>query len=125
MEVIYQGESLQVANARYFDENPASLENGASDYLSSQESRGRTALLLIKGGEVLGGLAVAAGLFVVLVYILVKVAWPVSAAEVPGDLITRLGAGLVSPESFLLPFEVASVLLLVALVGAVIIARER
>jgi len=31
----------------------------------------------------------------------------------------------VSPDAYLLPFEVASVLLLVALVGAVIIAREK
>jgi NADH:ubiquinone oxidoreductase subunit 6 (subunit J) len=41
------------------------------------------------------------------------------------ELISLLGEGLVSPENFLLPFEVASVLLLVALVGSVIIARER
>jgi NADH:ubiquinone oxidoreductase subunit 6 (subunit J) len=36
-----------------------------------------------------------------------------------------LGVELVSPDAYLLPFEVASVLLLVALVGAVIIAREK
>jgi NAD(P)H-quinone oxidoreductase subunit 6 len=73
----------------------------------------------------MGGLVVAVGLFAVLVVVLVSVAWPTSLSSVPEDLISRLGAGLVSPERFLLPFEVASVLLLVALVGAVIIARER
>lgn len=73
----------------------------------------------------IGGLVVSVALFAVLAVILVSVAWPTSAADVPGELISLLGEGLVSPENFLLPFEVASVLLLVALVGAVIIARER
>jgi NADH:ubiquinone oxidoreductase subunit 6 (subunit J) len=36
-----------------------------------------------------------------------------------------LGQALVNPDYYLLVFEVASVLLLVALVGAVIVARER
>jgi NADH-quinone oxidoreductase subunit J len=53
------------------------------------------------------------------------VVWPTVEAEVPQDTITMLGQALVDPGKFLLPFEVASVLLLVALVGAVIIARER
>ena len=73
----------------------------------------------------IGGLVVSVALFAVLAVILVPVAWPTSAADVPGELISLLGEGLVSPENFLLPFEVASVLLLVALVGSVIIARER
>jgi NADH:ubiquinone oxidoreductase subunit 6 (subunit J) len=49
----------------------------------------------------------------------------VSEASVPGDAISKLGQALVDPDQFVLPFEVASVLLLVALVGAVIIAREK
>jgi NADH-quinone oxidoreductase subunit J len=36
-----------------------------------------------------------------------------------------LGEALVAPDGFLLPFELASVLLLAALVGAIIIAWER
>jgi NADH:ubiquinone oxidoreductase subunit 6 (subunit J) len=44
---------------------------------------------------------------------------------VPENAVSELGLALVSPEHFVLVFEVASVLLLVALVGAVIIARER
>jgi NADH-quinone oxidoreductase subunit J len=39
--------------------------------------------------------------------------------------IAQLGQALVSPQAFVLPFEVASVLLLAALVGAIYIARER
>ena len=71
------------------------------------------------------GWLVAVLLLAALVYILVEVNWPVVQAEVPANGIQRLGEALVSPNGFVLPFEVASVLLLVALVGAVIIAREK
>lgn len=73
------------------------------------------------------GLGAAVVLFGILAYILLNpnLNWPVEAAEVPAGSIVALGVGLVSPDAFLLPFEVASVLLLVALVGAVIIAREK
>ena len=73
----------------------------------------------------IGGLAVAVALFLALALILLSVDWPVSEAAVPEGAIEQLGIALVSPEKYVLPFEVASVLLLVALVGAVIIARER
>jgi NADH:ubiquinone oxidoreductase subunit 6 (subunit J) len=73
----------------------------------------------------LGALFVAGALFAVLTFILVSVSWPASQADVPPDTISQLGQALVSPDQFVLVFEVASVLLLVALVGAVIIARER
>jgi NADH-quinone oxidoreductase subunit J len=71
--------------------------------------------------------AVVAGvaLFVILVVILVQVNWPVVEAAVPEGTVSELGQALVDPDQYLLVFEVASVLLLVALVGAVIIARER
>jgi NADH-quinone oxidoreductase subunit J len=72
----------------------------------------------------LGGLLAAAALFGILVFILLQVAWPVQVTDMPPGAIEALGQGLVSPNFYLLPFEVASVLLLVALVGAVIIARE-
>jgi NADH:ubiquinone oxidoreductase subunit 6 (subunit J) len=68
---------------------------------------------------------VAAGLFAVLAIILKRTQWPVADSILPKDMIGRLGEALVSPAQFALPFEVASVLLLVALVGAVIIAREK
>ncbi len=41
------------------------------------------------------------------------------------DTIRQLGAALVSPSAYVIPFEVASVLLLAALVGAIVIAWER
>jgi NADH:ubiquinone oxidoreductase subunit 6 (subunit J) len=72
-----------------------------------------------------GALFVAAALFAVMMFVLLRVDWPVAQAPVPPEAISQLGQGLVSPDYYLLPFEVASVLLLVALVGAVIIAREQ
>ena len=80
------------------------------------------------GGEVgstLGPLVAAAALFVVLVVVLLQVNWPVAQANVPDGTLVELGKALVNPDQYLLVFEVASVLLLVALVGSVVIARER
>jgi NADH:ubiquinone oxidoreductase subunit 6 (subunit J) len=71
------------------------------------------------------GLGAAILLFGILAYILLQIRWPAAPAEVPPETIVQLGVGLVSPDLYLLPFEVASILLLVALVGAVIIAREK
>jgi NADH:ubiquinone oxidoreductase subunit 6 (subunit J) len=71
------------------------------------------------------GLLVALALFAVLAFVLLRVTWPTAEASVPENAISDLGLALVSPDQFVLVFEVASVLLLVALVGAVIIARER
>jgi NADH:ubiquinone oxidoreductase subunit 6 (subunit J) len=63
--------------------------------------------------------------FVVLVVVLWQVDWPVAdeqALASPSVSISQLGQDLLGP--YVIPFEVASVLLLVALVGAVILARE-
>ena len=50
-----------------------------------------------------------------------------TAAEIPSefDAISELGNALVSPNAYVLPFEVASVLLVAALVGAVYVAFNR
>nr|MBN1229407.1 NADH-quinone oxidoreductase subunit J [Anaerolineae bacterium] len=47
-----------------------------------------------------------------------------TAPDVPADGLTLLGAAFVDPAGFLLPFEVASVLLLAALIGAIVVARD-
>lgn len=47
------------------------------------------------------------------------------AAAVPEDSIMQLGEDLVDPERFMLPFEVASVLLMAALIGAVLLVNPR
>jgi len=50
-----------------------------------------------------------------------------TAAAMPQGLDTlgKLGTALVSPEAYVLPFEVASILLLAALVGAVYVAASK
>jgi NADH-quinone oxidoreductase subunit J len=69
----------------------------------------------------------AAVVTVVTLFILLRVVpffdYPVQNAVVPVDILTQLGHALVG--DFVLPFEVASVLLLAALIGAIYIARER
>lgn len=44
--------------------------------------------------------------------------------EVPADMIDRIGQAFASPQGYLIPFEVASVLLLAALIGAIVVSRE-
>ncbi len=69
----------------------------------------------------------AAVVTVVTLFILLRVVpffnYPVQVATVPADILTQLGQALVG--DFVLPFEVASILLLAALIGAIYIARER
>jgi len=50
-----------------------------------------------------------------------------TAADIPSgfDAVSLLGEALVSPTAYVLPFEVASVLLLAALVGAVYLAFNK
>ncbi len=66
---------------------------------------------------------VMAALFLVLIFMLLQVGWPVEVADVPKDVIASLGQSFMG--TYVLPFEIASVILLVALVGSIIIARER
>ena len=70
---------------------------------------------------VVGGFA--ALLFVALAAIVTRITWPVTAGVVPPDAIQQLGRDFVGP--YAIPFEVASVLLVVAMIGAIIVARER
>jgi NADH:ubiquinone oxidoreductase subunit 6 (subunit J) len=70
--------------------------------------------------------AVAAALFFGLLLVLVIV--PVfGEQETTSDLVattTDLGVALVSGDQYVLPFEVASLLLTAAMIGAIVIARE-
>lgn len=71
-----------------------------------------------------GGL-VAALTFGILAYVLSQAVFPVSAASTPGgvaDVTRMLGQLLMGP--FILPFEIAGLLLLAAMVGAIVIAKE-
>ncbi len=65
----------------------------------------------------------AALLFVGLAAVVTRVTWPAATGAMPADAIQQLGADFVGV--YAVPFEVASVLLVVAMIGAIIIARER
>jgi NADH-quinone oxidoreductase subunit J len=57
-------------------------------------------------------------------------AWSGGLAQAPAlesdtTTITQLGLALISPEAFVVPFEVASVLLVAAMVGAIYIGRQK
>ncbi len=67
-------------------------------------------------------LVVAVAFFVVLGVLLARATWPTVTAAISGDPVVALGEALVGP--YALPFEAASVLLLAAMVGAIVIARE-
>jgi NADH-quinone oxidoreductase subunit J len=71
-------------------------------------------------------LLIAAAAFVGLGWMLVN--WPGFNAQpgtLLGDPLTDLGVALVSPDQYILAFELASVLLLAALIGAIVVAWER
>jgi NADH-quinone oxidoreductase subunit J len=72
-------------------------------------------------------LVVALGSLVGLVYLLSQ--WqgflsPSQALPAGGENLSQFGQALVSPAGFLVPFEVASVLLVAALIGAILVAGE-
>jgi NADH-quinone oxidoreductase subunit J len=70
--------------------------------------------------------ALAGVLIILLLAIIGRVpSWYGAAPQVDvSGSIAELGQSLVNPDLYVLPFEVASVMLLVALIGAIIIARE-
>ena len=71
-------------------------------------------------------LVIALFIFVALAWLLST--WPAISAEpeiLVSDPLVNLGISLVSPDGYILAFELASVLLLAALIGAIVIAWER
>ena len=62
-------------------------------------------------------------LFVVLGWIVYTAGWPAHEGAMPAEPISQLGQDLLT--TYLVPFEIASVLLLAALVGAILIGREK
>lgn len=62
-------------------------------------------------------------LFIALLSTVNTVQWPVSEAQPAEDTVRQLGLAFLG--SYLIPFEVVSVLLSVALIGAIILAREK
>ena len=77
------------------------------------------------------GALVSLALFGVLAWVLMQVpsfqALSTPGASLPaitGDSVKALGLAFVDPNQYVIPFEVASVMLLVAFVGAIVVAGE-
>ena len=78
----------------------------------------------LRGGtiQLASGVMVALGLFVILTRLALVTEWP-AAERAPAPTTAEIGRLFLG--KFLLPFEAASVLLLVALMGAALIVRRR
>ncbi|MCY3835102.1 MAG: NADH-quinone oxidoreductase subunit J [Anaerolineaceae bacterium] len=65
-------------------------------------------------------------LFIVLLFTVIEPIWGDLSAvpDAPPGSTTDLGIALVSGDGFVLPFEVAAVLLTAAMIGAIVLARE-
>jgi NADH-quinone oxidoreductase subunit J len=62
-------------------------------------------------------------LFLILLVVAGAVNWPVSEAEPAGDIVLQLGLAFLG--SYLIPFLVVSIVLSVALIGAIFLARDK
>jgi NADH-quinone oxidoreductase subunit J len=69
----------------------------------------------------IGGV-IAVLLFAILLLLGMQIDWRIATTSPPADTIGALGEALLT--TYVLPFEVVSVVLLVALIGAIVIARE-
>ena len=73
--------------------------------------------------QFLPGVFIAVGLFVVLTVTALRTRWAVGTGRPPAATTAEIGQLFMGP--YLLPFEAASILLLVALIGAAMIVRRR
>jgi len=77
---------------------------------------------LVSTGQRMGALLVALALGVVSVFVVITTNWRERGAVV--DLPTTEAIGALMLTRYVLPFEIASLLLTVALIGAIVVARE-
>ncbi len=81
-----------------------------------------TRTLPAENGQWIGAAGIALFLFAALFFVVIGTNWPISPAQISGDMIPQIGTELVG--TYVLPFEIASLLLLAALIGAIVIARD-
>jgi NADH:ubiquinone oxidoreductase subunit 6 (subunit J) len=84
----------------------------------------------VQHGSPSGGLKAPAIIIALLLlggvtYAVLKTPWPVSAAAPLAPTTSALSGLLFGPDGFTLPLEIAPVLLLAAVVGAIVLAREK
>lgn len=70
-------------------------------------------------------LAISLVFFGALTAMLLSFPIPATLMPVGQDTVSALGTALLDPNQYLLPFEIASVLLLAALIGAVFVANGK
>lgn len=70
----------------------------------------------------IAGAFVALLLFSALGFLIIQTNWNIAPPQIAGDMVPKIGTELMT--TYVLPFEVASLLLLAALIGAIVIARE-
>ncbi|MCM2257096.1 MAG: NADH-quinone oxidoreductase subunit J [Vicinamibacteria bacterium] len=73
--------------------------------------------------QLVPGLFVAAGVFILLAAVATRTPWAIGAGRLPSATTAEIGRAFLG--KYLLPFEAASILLLVALIGAALIVRKR
>lgn len=73
----------------------------------------------------LPALIVAAALLGIMIYTVTQTAWQVSAAAPLTPTTSTLAVKLFGEGGFILPVEIAAMLILAAILGAIIIAREK
>ncbi len=71
------------------------------------------------------GAIIAVALFAALFVVLRQVTYPEVTTAVPPDSLQTLGRSFVDPDRYMLPFELASVLLLAAMIGAIAVAGDK
>jgi NADH:ubiquinone oxidoreductase subunit 6 (subunit J) len=83
-------------------------------------------------GQWLAGAVISFAMFLVLAWVVLQIpsftalsTMPVTLAPVPADSLALLGRAFVDPAQYAIPFEVASVMLLVAFIGAIVIAGDK
>lgn len=59
VEVVYKGDKIEIANAGYFGEAEEDAGEKITEYISDQEKKGNTSLLVIKNDRIIGGIAIA------------------------------------------------------------------
>jgi NADH-quinone oxidoreductase subunit J len=90
-----------------------------------------THILRVERSQWISGAVIAALLFLLLLVIVTPLIDDVrfdkfdkdNADDVPASAMQDLGEALVDPNQYMLPFEIASVLLMAALIGAVVMIR--
>jgi NADH-quinone oxidoreductase subunit J len=68
---------------------------------------------------------VAAALLGILIYVVTSAPWNISSVEPVANTTVPLASRLFSENGFILPVEIGAVLLLAAILGAIVITREK